>query len=606
MTWMLAIDFGTSNTTAAYLKNGVVSTIPLDGSATSMPSAVFLADDGFVVGRFAVNRRLGRPQNFEGEPKRHIGLGPVTLGEQDVPAAELLAAVLGDVKRQAHELAGDDAPTVVRLTHPQRWTSRQRAVLKDAAVRAGFASDSIELIPEPIAAAHFYASRNPLPIGARIAVVDFGGGTCDVAILEHRGDGGYSVMATAGDNDLGGRDFDAALEQWIRGQLASSDPELAERLDQPDAIRSRLTLRDSTRLAKEELSSRASSHVTVSLADTTREVGITLAEYEALIADRVQLVADLLDDALSDARLAPADLHALYLTGGSSRTPSVISALRTRAKVDRLHDPKLVVVEGALEVPAIAGTIAPGPGPEPVPQPQPQPQPQPAPKPDPEPPASAPLVPEPQPAPHPQPEQELPSPIPPRLPAGAPTQVVAPQLAAARPAGAGRSGRDWLILVPLVLALITSISWLMFAPAPNAGTFPFAAFWEACLFGGLALVGIPLRTLAWRLTMTGAAVLMALSSSTASAGIAGAVFYWMALAAVAVVCIVAFTRRRESVAVVPLAALSVFHAIAAMAGFFSTAPLLPNLFFLALPPFVLAVWLGVVVIRRLAFPRTAA
>ncbi|MFV0407735.1 MAG: Hsp70 family protein [Propioniciclava sp.] len=355
--WSLAIDFGTSNTAAAYARHDadgtvVVRSIALESDSTTMPSAVVAVDDGFVVGRAALNRAQLRPQEFIREPKRWVDAGSVPLGERDVPIAEIIGAVYAATRQRALEVAGGDEPDVVWLTHPQAWGGVQRRTLSEAAQIAGFAPQAIRYIAEPVAASHFYAAEATAP-GTKMAVFDFGGGTCDVSVLEMRPDGTFGVLHSVGDNHLGGRDFDAALRDWAIDQLTSSGQSgIVAALEVPGAAQ--LTLLDSVRAAKEELSTRSSSFVAVSAAGTERELTITRDEYESLIAGLVGAATALVHSALDGARLSASDIDHVYLTGGSARTPAVVAALtRLFGKpLERLHDPKLVVSEGALRAPA--------------------------------------------------------------------------------------------------------------------------------------------------------------------------------------------------------------------------------------------------------------
>lgn len=355
--WSLAIDFGTSNTAAAYARRDsdgsvVVRSIALESESTTMPSAVVALDDGFVVGRAAINRAQLRPQAFTREPKRWVAARSVLLDTRDIPVDELIGAVYAKVRRSALDVAGGSEPETVWLTHPQAWTTTQRQTLTDAAVHAGFAANTIRHISEPIAASHFYANEASLP-GTKMAVFDFGGGTCDVSVLETRTDGTFRVLHSNGDNHLGGRDFDARLRGWVLEQLgAAGDTDAVAALNTPGAAQ--LTLLDSVRAAKEELSTRASSFVAVSAGETERELTITRDEYEGLISDLVGSATALVESTLVGAQLIATDIDHVYLTGGSARTPAIVSSLTTLfgKPLERLHDPKLVVAEGALHAPA--------------------------------------------------------------------------------------------------------------------------------------------------------------------------------------------------------------------------------------------------------------
>ncbi|MDJ0334596.1 Hsp70 family protein [Salinibacterium sp. G-O1] len=363
--WSLAIDFGTSNTAAAFTIGGKTRPISLDASSTSMPSAVLLTDDGFVTGRTALSRMRLAPRMFVGEPKRDIGSSTVTIGDRSFEPAELVAEVFRVIKSKAHDVAGPSEPDRVILTHPQEWTEGQEDTLRRAAELAGFEPDCIVLVSEPIAAVHYYAVENPPNELDRVAVVDIGGGTCDVAVLEknpHGSEFDYSLLAAGGDNVLGGTHFDARLWDWTIQQLGRRDDyAILARLHDPADPRGRLILRDSIRTAKEELSERADSIIAISVGDSESVVSITRDEYEAIIADDVARAVRLVADVLNDAGASRSGTTLVYLTGGASRTPAIIDAITKLMGTSpaKLHDPKLVVAEGALSAPPQAvGEIA--------------------------------------------------------------------------------------------------------------------------------------------------------------------------------------------------------------------------------------------------------
>ncbi|MCS5732653.1 Hsp70 family protein [Herbiconiux daphne] len=361
--WALAIDFGTSNTAAA--THGVVGIRPLslETNSTTMPSAVLLAGSVIVVGRAAENQRRLHPERYEGAPKSRIGETSILLGEQLVDPVLLVSHVIASVRDKALAQFGQVMPHRLWLTHPAAWSNEKLDALVQAAVLAGFDRAAITLVAEPIAAVHHFAQAMHLAPGSRVAVFDFGGGTCDVAVLERTSDSTpgseYRILGADGDAHLGGNDFDDRLYQWVLAELSQQgEPELLAALEAPAGLGARLTLRDAVRAAKEDVSAYPSSTIAVGAGGREAAVTITRVEYEQLIAPDVERAAVLLRRVLDATGTPPNALEALYLTGGSSRTPAVhraVEAVIGRSPVT-LDDPKLVVAEGALFTP-VAGTV---------------------------------------------------------------------------------------------------------------------------------------------------------------------------------------------------------------------------------------------------------
>jgi molecular chaperone DnaK (HSP70) len=183
--WMLAVDFGTTNTAAAICPVGAperATPVALSSAATAMPSAVLVTKEGLVTGDSAVHGwAVAPPGSFEPTPKRRVGEGEVLLGGRQWGVDELVGAVLAEVVRRAARQHDGAPPAAVRLTHPAAWSRMRLEVLRRAAERASL--PDVTLIPEPVAAAAHYASTHE-GAGDLVAVYDLGGGTMDVAVLQ--------------------------------------------------------------------------------------------------------------------------------------------------------------------------------------------------------------------------------------------------------------------------------------------------------------------------------------------------------------------------------------------------------------------------------------
>ncbi|WP_192497098.1 Hsp70 family protein [Gulosibacter chungangensis] len=356
MAWRLSVDFGTSNTAAAIDAQGAIRPISLSESGTSMPSAIVLTPSGFRVGEEAVNAQLRHPDGFERSPKMLVGRGEVVLAGEIVSPNDIVREIYSYVRAAALRRQDGSSPAEVWLTHPVAWAPSQIEALREGAVAAGFAAETIRTVNEPIAAAAHYARNHRAAPGSRVAVFDFGGGTLDLAVLERAPQlpEGYRVLAYGGDPVLGGRTFDARLLDWALETLARrGHSELADRLHRPKTmseLRAQTTLSRAVTSAKIELSTRPDADIAVSLGEEDAVVTITRKEYEKLIADDLDRAGKLLTDVFAQVS-GPAP-EVLYLTGGSSRTPAISHMIRERTgiRIATLDDPKLVVAEGALHV----------------------------------------------------------------------------------------------------------------------------------------------------------------------------------------------------------------------------------------------------------------
>lgn len=339
------VDFGTSHTVVAVAGPGMPARLVSVDGESWFPSSVFWDRNGRgVVGREAP--RLGRaePARLERRPKSRVGEDEVLLGDSVVPSSVLVRTVL--VRAIAEAVTAVDAVVShLVLTHPADWGSTRLGALLTAA--QGLVP-RVSMMPEPVAAAAWFAAGHDLPVGAVLAVLDLGGGTCDAALVR-REPTGLAVVACAGLPDLGGED----LDQRIVDHLVADRPQLAEltgaRLGQaPDTVLADLgRFRDAVRTAKETLSQHPQADIALpgDLPDTL----LTRAEFENLVRPDLARAVELLDTTARVAGLVPADLTAVQLVGGASRVPLLAQLLRSWADVPvRLDDrPEAVVALGA-------------------------------------------------------------------------------------------------------------------------------------------------------------------------------------------------------------------------------------------------------------------
>ncbi|MBB5959928.1 actin-like ATPase involved in cell morphogenesis [Saccharothrix tamanrassetensis] len=347
---VLSVDLGTSNTVAVLAAHGrPPRVVEVDGSAT-MPSAVYCEEDGsLVVGRDAERRARLDPSRFEPNPKRRVDDGALLLGDNVVPVADALAAVLRRVLEETTRQLGGEPLDEIRLTHPAQWGPTRRNVLLSAARLAGVDKD-IVLVPEPVAAASHYAS---LSVGQALAVYDLGAGTFDVAIVGAT-QNGFTVLAEDGLQDLGGLDVDQALLEHVGRQVSHRDPAVWQRLLRPESTadrRARRALQEDVRAAKESLSRHA--HTEVPMPEPFEDVLVNRSDLEALVRPSMLRSVELLASTIRSTGLAPNQLAGIYLVGGSSRIPLVATMIAEQVRVvpTSLDQPETAVALGAHHVP---------------------------------------------------------------------------------------------------------------------------------------------------------------------------------------------------------------------------------------------------------------
>ncbi|EXG80642.1 Hsp70 family protein [Cryptosporangium arvum] len=335
----LAVDYGTSNTVALLRwPDQRIRPLLFDGSPL-LPSAVHLEPDGTVrAGPEAVRAARVRPECYEPTPKRRIDEGTLLLGEREISIAAAIAATLRVVWDEATRTAGAPPGSVV-LTFPVSWGAVRRAVLVDAAVRAGLPAPA--LVPEPVAAAayHVRAQGGRIPDGQSIVVYDLGAGTFDVSVVSSA----FETLAYDGLDDLGGVDLDALV---VAATGVSFDP----------GSRAFRQLWDDARAAKESLSRRSSAEVLIPSLD--RDVRVTREGFEAAARPLLERSVDVTAAAI-DA--SPGRVAGLFLVGGSTRVPLVATLLHRRLGIvpTVLDHPEIVVAEGALHtVPAEPAAVA--------------------------------------------------------------------------------------------------------------------------------------------------------------------------------------------------------------------------------------------------------
>ncbi len=346
MRYDLGIDVGTSYTAAALRReDGAVQVFGLGPIADSIPTVLYLNDDGTIVVGDAANRRAlidgsGAAREF----KRRLGdPTPLFLRGSPFSAEALMARMFRHVIDRVVDREGEQ-PQRIAVCHPANWGLFKMDVFGQALQMAGL--DDVTLISEPAAAAVAYAAETRMPTGATIAVYDLGGGTFDAAVLRKTERGFDIVGEPVGLEHVGGMDFDSAVLDFI--QTTSS---IDWRLDPDDAehVTAMSLLRRSCVEAKELLSSESEAQIAVILPGVEDSVRLRRSVFESRIRPILETTLDALERAIERAALTPADLSAILLVGGSSRIPLVAQLLSERfgelVRVD--IDPVHAVAKGA-------------------------------------------------------------------------------------------------------------------------------------------------------------------------------------------------------------------------------------------------------------------
>jgi actin-like ATPase involved in cell morphogenesis len=320
MAYYLGIDLGTTYTAAAIERDGLVESLTLGNRTASVPSVVFLRDDGeILVGEAATRRATSEPGRVGREFKRRVGdPTPIILGGTPYAAEMLMARLLRWSLDRVQEQQGAP-PEALALTHPANWGPYKLDLLRQA-VRQVDVAVALTL-PEPVAAATFYASQRRLEPGAVVAVYDLGGGTFDAAMVRRKTEGFELIGTPEGIERLGGIDFDEAVFAHVREALGDALDKLD--VDEPASVAAVARLRQECIDAKEALSSDTDVSIPVLLPHLQTEVRLTRREFEDMIRPAIGETIVALRRSIRSANVGNDEISAVLLVGGSSRIPLV-------------------------------------------------------------------------------------------------------------------------------------------------------------------------------------------------------------------------------------------------------------------------------------------
>ncbi len=325
MAKVIGIDLGTTNSCVAVIEGGEPVVIANAEGARTTPSVVAFSKTGErMVGQVAKRQAITNPEKTVSSIKRHMGSDyKVAIDGKNYTPQEISAMILQKLKSDAEAYLGGKVTEAV-ITVPAYFTDSQRQATKDAGKIAGL--DVKRIINEPTAAALAYGIDKE--DDQKVMVYDLGGGTFDVSIIE-MGDGVQEVLATAGNNRLGGDDFDQRIIDWLADEFKK---EQGVDLRQDKMAMQRL--KEAAEKAKIELSGVTTSQISLPFitADATGpkhlETTLTRAKFNEMTADLVEATMGPVRQALSDSGLQPSQLNKILMVGGSSRIPAVQDAVK--------------------------------------------------------------------------------------------------------------------------------------------------------------------------------------------------------------------------------------------------------------------------------------
>ena len=357
MAKVIGIDLGTTNSCVAVIEGGEPVVIANAEGARTTPSVVAFSKDGErMVGQVAKRQAITNPERTVSSIKRHMGSDyKVTIGDKTYTPQEISAMILQKLKSDAESYLGGKVTEAV-ITVPAYFTDAQRQATKDAGRIAGL--DVKRIINEPTAAALAYGIDKE--DDQKVMVYDLGGGTFDVSIIE-MGDGVQEVLATAGNNHLGGDDFDQRIIDWLADEFKKE-----QGIDLRNDRMAMQRLKEAAEKAKIELSGVTTSTISLPFitADATGpkhlETTLTRAKFNEMTADLVEATMGPVRQALQDSGLKTSEINKVLMVGGSSRIPAVQEAIKNFTGLEPfkgINPDECVAVGAAIQGGVLGGDV---------------------------------------------------------------------------------------------------------------------------------------------------------------------------------------------------------------------------------------------------------
>ncbi len=357
MAKVIGIDLGTTNSCVAVMEGSETVVIPNPEGNRTTPSVVAFTKDGErLIGQVAKRQAVTNPDGTIQSIKREMGSDyKVSIADKKYTPQEISAMILSKLKSDAEAYLGQPVTQAV-ITVPAYFTDSQRQATKDAGKIAGL--EVLRIVNEPTAASLAYGLDKEED--QKILVFDLGGGTFDVSILDIS-DGVFEVLATAGNNRLGGDDFDNKIVDYLVETFKASDG-----VDLRGDRMAMQRLREAAEKAKIELSGVASSNINLAYitADATgpkhMDITLTKAKFDELTADLVAKTMEPVKRALADAKMTTSDINKILLVGGSTRIPAVQEAVKNyfgKEPFKGINPDECVAIGAAIQAAVLTGDV---------------------------------------------------------------------------------------------------------------------------------------------------------------------------------------------------------------------------------------------------------
>ncbi|MCD6217791.1 Hsp70 family protein [bacterium] len=361
---IVGIDLGTTTSLVAAIKDGVPTLVLNERGKTITPSVVGFSETGeLLVGESAKNQAVAHPERTQSSIKRIMGSDKrVTMMGKEYTPQEISAMILNKLKNDAETYFGKPIDEAV-ITVPAYFTDAQRQATKDAGEIAGFKVERI--INEPTAAALSYGFQHKEET-SNLLVYDYGGGTFDVSVIQLV-EGAFKVLATSGNNMLGGDDFDLIVSKFLFDKFKEAEGiDLDEIEDEQMKLSIHQRILEAAERAKIDLSTLLETNVNIPFLYSVEnepkhlDVNITRADFEKMIEHLVEATRQPVLDAMEASKIANEELDAVILVGGTTRIPIVkkfITDLLNKEPLSDIHPEECVAIGAAVQAGVKAGEL---------------------------------------------------------------------------------------------------------------------------------------------------------------------------------------------------------------------------------------------------------
>ncbi|MDE6060919.1 MAG: molecular chaperone DnaK, partial [Clostridia bacterium] len=356
---IIGIDLGTTNSCVAVMEGGEAVVIPnAEGSRTTPSVVAFTKDGERLVGEIAKRQAVANPEQTVSSIKREMGSNyKVKAGEKEYTPQEISAMVLTKLKNDAEKYLGEKVTEAV-ITVPAYFTDAQRQATKDAGKIAGL--EVKRIINEPTAASLAYGIDKDENKAQKVLIFDLGGGTFDVSVLE-LGDGVFEVLATSGNNRLGGDDFDKRIMDWVVSEF-----KVTNGVDLSKDKMAMQRIKEASEKAKIDLSGVTKAKISLPFIAMNNgvpmhlDMDLTRAKFDSLTEDLVNATITPMKQALKDAGLDYSNISKVIMVGGSTRIPAVYDTVKKitgKEPYKGINPDECVALGAAIQGGVLAGEV---------------------------------------------------------------------------------------------------------------------------------------------------------------------------------------------------------------------------------------------------------